>query len=64
MGYCPWGLKESETTEATEHTRMQVMSDSFVIPWTVTHQSPLSMGFPSIPRILQWVVISFSRGSS
>ena len=23
-----------------------VMSDSFVIPWTVAHQAPLSMGFP------------------
>ena len=22
------------------------MSDSFVTPWTVAHQSPLSMGFP------------------
>ena len=24
----------------------EVMSDSFVIPWTVTHQAPLSLGFP------------------
>ena len=23
----------------------QVMSDSFVTPWTVAHQAPLSMGF-------------------
>ena len=23
-----------------------VMSDAFVIPWTVAHQTPLSMGFP------------------
>ena len=23
------------------------MSDSFVTPWTVAHQAPLSMGFPS-----------------
>ena len=22
------------------------MSDSFVIPWTLAHQIPLSMGFP------------------
>ena len=22
------------------------MSDSFVIPWTVAHQDPLSVGFP------------------
>ena len=43
-------------------------------PWTAAHQAPLSMGFsrqeywsgvplPS-PRILEWVAISFSRGSS
>ena len=35
----------------------------FVIPWTVAHQAPLSMGF-SQERILKWVVISSSRGSS
>ena len=23
MGYSPWGLKESDTTEATEHARTQ-----------------------------------------
>ena len=28
-------------------------------PWTVTRQAPLSMGF-----LLEWVAISFSRGSS
>ena len=33
----------------------------FVIPWTVAHQAPLSMGF-SQARILEWVAISFSRG--
>ena len=37
-----------------------VVSDS-VTPWTVTHQAPLSMGFP---RQLEWVDITFSRGSS
>ena len=29
-------------------------------PWTVAHQSPLSMEF-SRPRILEWVSISFSK---
>ena len=29
--------------------------------WTVAHQAPLSMEFS---RILEWVAISFSRGSS
>ena len=31
-------------------------------PWTVACQAPLSMGFPT--RILEWIPISFSRGSS
>ena len=32
-------------------------------PWTVAHQAPLSMGLPQA-RILEWVAIPFSRGSS
>ena len=39
------------------------LSNMFVTPWTITHQAPLSMGFPR-QRILEWVSISFSRGSS
>ena len=35
----------------------------FAIPWTVACQVLLSMGFPQA-RILKWVAISFSRGSS
>ena len=35
----------------------------FVTPWTVAGQAPLSMGIPQA-RILEWVVIPFSRGSS
>ena len=31
-------------------------------PWTVAHQAPLFMGFQA--RILEWVAIFFSRGSS
>ena len=38
------------------------MSNS-VTPWTIAHQAPLSMGFFR-PEILEWVAISFSRGSS
>ena len=34
----------------------------FVIPWTIAHQAPLSMEFQA--RILEWVAIPFSRGSS
>ena len=39
-----------------------VTSDS-AIPWAVAHQAPLSIEF-SRPRILKWVAISSSRGSS
>ena len=35
----------------------------FAIPWTVAHQSPLSVEF-SQARILEWVAIFCSRGSS
>ena len=35
----------------------------FVTLWTVACQAPLSMGIPQA-RILEWVAIPFSRGSS
>ena len=34
-----------------------------VTPWTVACQAPLSMGILQA-RILEWVAVSFSRGSS
>ena len=40
-----------------------VLSDFFATLWTVAHQDPLSMGILQ-PRILEWVAISSSRGSS
>ena len=39
-----------------------VVSDS-VTPWTVAHQAPLSTGILQA-KILKWVAISYSRGSS
>ena len=39
------------------------MSDSFLTPWIIAHQAPLSMGLP-MDRILEWVAIPFFRGSS
>ena len=51
------GLLESESVGRS------IISDSFETPWTVAHQAPLSMEF-SQARILEWVAISFSRGSS
>ena len=38
----------------------QVVSDSFVTPWTAACQAPLSMGFPR-KEYWEWVAISFSR---
>ena len=35
----------------------------FATPWTVARQAPLSMGTLQA-RILEWVAMSFSRGSS
>ena len=35
----------------------------FATPWTVAHQAPPSVGFFQA-RVLEWVAISFSRGSS
>ena len=35
----------------------------FTTPWTVARQAPLSVGILQA-RILEWVAISFSRGSS
>ena len=34
----------------------------FATPWTVVHQVPLSRDFPA--RILEWIAISYSRGTS
>ena len=39
-----------------------VVSNSFVTPWTVAHQTPLPMEFTKA-RILEWVAIPFSSGS-
>ena len=41
-----------------------VVSDTLWPPWTVAGQAPLPEGFFFQARILQWVTISFSRGSS
>ena len=41
-----------------------VVSDSFVTPWTVVRQTPLSGDLPGKNAILERVAISFSRGSS
>ena len=47
---------------AFPHVSHSVVSDSVTL-WTVAHQSPLSMEFFR-QGILEWVAISFFRGSS
>ena len=32
MGYSPWGRKESDMTEATEHTRKAELKESVPLP--------------------------------
>ena len=34
-----------------------------MISWTVAHQAPLFLEF-SMARILEWIAVPFSRGSS
>ena len=46
----------------SENASRSVVYDS-ATPWTVAHQAPLSKGILQA-RILEWVVISFSRASS
>ena len=41
-----------------------VLSNSFASPGTVAHQAPLSMGLIVQARILEWVAMPSSRGSS
>ena len=43
----PWGCKESGMTERLNNNNNKSLSHVwfFAIPWTVSHQAPLSMGF-------------------
>ena len=51
-------------TDIYIHTDTSCMlSHSFVTPWTVARQAPLSMGILQA-RILEWFAVLSSRGSS
>ena len=60
------GLKLNEHGMQSHHFKANVshsaVFDSFVIPWTVAYQAPMSIRF--FRQILECVPISFSRGSS
>ena len=51
-GYSPWGCKESDTTEATEHTHMQTNKEGRC-SWTSTLKVRSWLG-PIFGRILTW----------
>ena len=58
---CKWLLKDD-----IPWPKIVVMSESFVTPWTVDHQAPLSMGFPrqkildglSFPSSGDWIFLN------
>ena len=55
-------LKPSYSCIKLQHELLSLVQ-LFATPWTVGHQAPLSMGILQA-RILEWVAIPFSRGSS
>ena len=56
-GYCPWGCKESGTTEQLHFLSMPYSSMHCSLPGSFVREI-------SQARILEWVAISFSRESS
>ena len=52
------GLEDPLEKEMATHSSTLALK----IPWTITYQAPLSTN--SQARILKWVAIPFSRGSS
>ena len=55
--YCTWIFT------AWVHAKLLQLCQLFVTLWTVAHQAPLFMGILQA-RILEWVAMPFSRGSS
>ena len=64
-----WKAKEEELVMGHQAPQQKVKVKSlshvrlFVTPWTVAYQAPPSMRFFQA-RVLEWIAISFSRGSS
>ena len=70
-GYSPWGRKESDMTEPRSLSLIFIMIMVVVYSLRCISCNPLDCGLPgssvhgiSQARILEWVAISFSRGSS
>ena len=64
--YPKFMLDSTDTYEcycnACVHTLLLSCVWFFATPWTVTHQAPMSVGFPG--QVLGWVAIFFSTRSS
>ena len=56
-----WENEDEFSTYTSHVLSSSVLSDSFVTPWTVAHQAPLSLGFP---RQESWSGLRFLRGSA
>ena len=65
MGEKEFGKKENKRSQARffgpcSCCCLVAKSRLFVTPWTIAHQAPMSMVFPRLTRILEWVAIPFS----
>ena len=61
-GFIPWGMgmklpREQKSAVKPRYSvqfSCSVLSDSFVTPWTIAHQAPLSTGFPGLIQMNVW----------
>ena len=61
-GFIPWGMgmklpREQKSAVKPRYSvqfSCSVLSDSFVTPWTIAHQAPLSTGFPRLIQVNVW----------
>ena len=58
----PW-TEEPGGQQSVHACQVSSVSSSSATPWAVAGQAPLSMGILQ-PRILEWVAVPSSRGSS
>ena len=63
LWFLTWGIAEGALGNMSGGDLVAKSCLTLMTPWTVARQAPLSMGILQA-RILEWVAISFSRGSS
>ena len=62
LGFIPWGMgmklpREQKSAVKPRYSvqfSRSVVSDSFVTPWTIAHQAPLSTRFPKLIHVNVW----------